>query len=322
MRRLIWLPAGLAVVAAVWLFGMGGAARVAAAAAEGQREVQNAMAGALRALRAGQPDALMALWVLCFGYGFFHAVGPGHGKVVIGGYGLGRRVPMLRLGLLAVVSSLAQAATAVALVYAGILVLGWSRETLQGLADTGLERLSNLMIAGIGLWLLWRGLRALWRLRPVAGQGVAGPAGQAAGAGDLSMLGAVPQDHAPAGGGAVCATCGHAHGPTVEEVAAVRSIRDAVMVVAAVAARPCTGAMFLLVLTWQLGLIWAGITGAFVMALGTATVTVVVAMASVSLRESALLQAASGPATLRMLGALEALAGAAIMAIALMLVLR
>jgi ABC-type nickel/cobalt efflux system permease component RcnA len=315
MRRLIWLPAGLAVLAAVWLFGMGGAARVAAAAAEGQREVQNAMAGALRALRAGQPDALMALWALCFGYGFFHAVGPGHGKVVIGGYGLGRRVPMLRLGVLAVVSSLAQAATAVGLVYAGILVLGWSRETLQGLADTGLERLSNLMIAGIGLWLLWRGIRALWRLRRVA-------APQGAVPGDLSMLGAVVQDHAPTGGSAVCATCGHAHGPTVEEVASVRSMRDAVMVVAAVAARPCTGAMFLLVLTWQLGLIWAGITGAFVMALGTATVTVVVAMASVSLRESALLQAASGPATLRMLGALEALAGAVIVTIALMLLAR
>lgn len=311
MRRLIWVPAVLAVLLAIWLFGMGGAARVAAIAAEGQREVQNAMAGALRSLRAGEPGALLALWALCFGYGFFHAAGPGHGKIVIGGYGLGRRVPMLRLSGLAIASSLAQAATAVALVYAGIFVLGWSRERLQALADTGLDTLSNVLIAGIGLWLLWRGGVALWRLRPVRAE----PAVP-----DLSGLGMAA--HAPVGPGAVCEVCGHAHGPTLAEAEAVRSWRDALMVVGAVAARPCTGALFLLLLTWRLDLVWAGIAGAFVMALGTATVTLAVAVASVSLRESALMQAATGAGTLRALSALEALAGAAILAIAVQLLMR
>jgi nickel/cobalt exporter len=319
MRRLIWVPAALALAALVWLFGMGGVGQIAAMAAEGQREVQNAMAGALRALRAGERDALVTLWALCFGYGFFHAAGPGHGKLVIGGYGLGARVPMLRLGWLAVASSLAQAATAVALVYAGIFVLGWSRETLQGLADTGLDTLSNAMIAGIGLWLLWRGARALWRLRPAA---VGPAAGDEAALGDLHGLGRALPDHPSTGSGAVCETCGHAHGPTLDQAAAVHSVRDAVMVIAAIAARPCTGALFLLVLTWRLGLVWAGIAGAFIMALGTATVTLLVAIASVSLRESALMQAASGTATLRLLSAFEMLAGSVILIVAVQLLLR
>jgi ABC-type nickel/cobalt efflux system permease component RcnA len=317
MRRLIWIPAALAVVAGVWLFGMGGAGRVAAMASEGQREVQNAMAGALRSLRAGQPGALLTLWALCFGYGFFHAAGPGHGKIVIGGYGLGRRIPMLRLAGLAVASSLAQAVTAVILVYTGILVLGWSRETLQALADTGLDTLSNALIAGIGVWLLWRGLRALWRLRAVPEPM---PVPMDDGLGNLHMLG--QPDHQPTGTGVVCETCGHAHGPSIEQAAEVRSLRDALMVIGAIAARPCTGALFLLVLTWRLDLIWAGIAGAFVMALGTASVTLLVAVASVSLRESALLQTASGPATLRLLSALEVLAGGIILAIAMQLLLR
>jgi ABC-type nickel/cobalt efflux system permease component RcnA len=229
---------------------------------------------------------------------------------------------MLRLAVLAVASSLAQAATAVALVYAGILVLGWSRETLQGLADTGLDTLSNALIAGIGLWLLWRGGRAMWRLRAP----VAGPAGPGCGqddlAGGLSGLGRELAGPAPAGGAAICETCGHTHGPTMAEAADVRSVRDAILLVAAVAARPCTGALFLLVLTWRLDLVWAGIAGAFVMALGTATVTLLVAVASVSLRESALLQAASGTPTLRLLSALEAFAGAVILSIALHLLMR
>lgn len=321
MRRLIWLPAATAAIVAVWLFGMGGAGRVAALAVEGQRVVQDAMAGALRTLRAGEPDALLTLWALCFGYGFFHAAGPGHGKIVIGGYGLGRRVPMVRLGMLAVASSIAQAATAIALVYSGIFLLGWSRETLQGLADTGLDTLSNALIAAIGFWLLWRGGRALWRFRSPnteAGPGST-PSDRIV---DLHGLGAALSEHASSGSGAVCETCGHAHGPTLDQAAAVHSLRDAVMVVGAIAARPCTGALFLLVLTWRLDLVWAGIGGAFIMAIGTATVTLLVAIISVSLRESALLQAASGKATLRILSALEVLAGALILTIALQLLLR
>ncbi len=355
--------AGLALLAVVWLWGMGGAERVGAAAAAGQRDVQNAMAGALRRLQAGDWAALLTLWGLCFAYGFFHAAGPGHGKLVIGGYGLGRRVPMGRLAGLAVTSSLAQAVTAVLLVYAGVLVLGWSRERMQGLADAGLQALSMGLIALIGLWLMLRGLRGLWRLwsagavpatpeeAPEAAEpapltlqtatvlpaasgslyalgradAMVLPAGEGQGAGQGGALAASTPapDHAHSGSpGEVCATCGHAHGPSLEQVEAVRSWRDAALIIAAIAVRPCTGALFLLVLTWRLGIDWAGVVGAFVMALGTASVTVLVAVASVSLRESALMQLASGPATARAMALFEALAGALVLILSLQLMLR
>ena len=55
------------------------------------------------------------------------------------------------------------------------------------------------------------------------------------------------------------------------------------------------------------------------MGLGTACITLLVAVASVSLRESALMQAASGTGVARMLALIETLAGALVLALALQL---
>lgn len=316
MQRLIRSPLallalGLIAALAIWLWGMGGMTAVERWAAEGQRDAQNAMAGLLRRLKSGDGAALFALLGFCFAYGFFHAAGPGHGKVLIGGYGLGRRVPLGRLAGLALISSLAQAATAVALVYGGVFVLDWSRERLVDTAEAWLAPLSYVLIGMVGLWLLLRGARKLWSQR-------AAPAGHVHGDHHVHSHAGHNHDHDHTHQHAddTCATCGHKHGPTLEEVAEVRSLRDAVVLIGAVAVRPCTGALFLLILTWRMGIDAAGIAGAFVMGLGTASITVLVAVLSVTARESTLAQIASGPATMRALSLIEIAAGLLVVLVA------
>src|SRR5690606_26041896 len=163
--------------------------------------------GAVRAIRAGQPGAVLGLLGVSFAYGVLHAVGPGHGKALIGAYGLARRVPVLRLSALALVSSLAQAAVAVALVYGAVAVLGLTRQAATGLAEGAVPVLGNLMIAGLGLWLLARGIAGLRRWRREVGH-----------------------EHHHHDHGADCG-CGHAHGPSVQQVEQLTGWRDAALLV-------------------------------------------------------------------------------------------
>lgn len=296
MRLITSAILALFAVLAIWLWGFGGADQVSAFATNAQREAQNAMAGTLRALQAGQPGALMGLWALCFAYGFVHAAGPGHGKLVIGGYGVGARVPMRRLSLLAVASSLAQSLTAVIFVYAAVLILGWTRQRVAGVADQVMAPLSYGLIGLVGLWLAWRGINA-WRSKPAHDSHEYGDDGR-------------------------CQTCGHAHGPTLAQAYAVSGWREAVSIIASIAIRPCTGAVFLLILTWRLDLVWAGIIGTFVMGVGTASITVLVAIAAVGLRESALAQIAGSARVSRVMASVQMLAGGIIAVLALQLMMR
>ena len=271
----------------LWLFGLGGMDLISHWAALQQREAQTALAAGLRAVRAGEPGAWITLMGVCASYGFFHAAGPGHGKLLIGGYGAAARVTALRLSTLAVISSLAQALTAIVLVGAGALVLGWSRARMTDTAEQVLAPASYGAIAMVGLWLAWRGLRRVRSVRAAA----------------------------PVAEDGTCHSCGHAHGPSVDQVADLTSWRDAVVIVVSVAMRPCTGAVFLLILCFGLGIPLAGIVGAMVMGLGTASVTVLVAILAVGTRRSAL-AGWSGSGAVRAIALIEIVAGAVIAVIA------
>ena len=294
MRRITVLT-GLAVVLLLaGLWASGAFAALADWALGQQRSVQNNMARGIRAVRAGDAGALAALLAVTFTYGFVHAVGPGHGKVLIGGYGVARRVRLAPLVGLAFVSSMAQAAVAVGVVYALFAAVGWTRERVLGISDDVMAPVGHALVAGVGLWLVWRGIRGLRR-------------GAVADAHDHH---AHDHDHVHD------EHCGHAHGPTAAEVGQLTGWRDTVALIAGIAIRPCSGALFLLILTFQMGIAGAGILGTFVMGLGTASVTMVVALLAVWSREGILAGLSEGRLA-RALPLIELVAGAMVLIVAL-----
>jgi nickel/cobalt exporter len=209
---------------------------------------------AVRGIRNGDRAAFATLVGVSFLYGVFHAAGPGHGKAVISSYIVATGETVRRGLVLAALSSLVQALTAIALVGFLAAVLGATARTM-GQVVNWIEIVAYALIVVIGLRLLWSKGRAFiarfvsWRSgRPVAGM-------------------------------ACDDNC--AHLPAAEQVARIHSWREALAVIVSVGLRPCTGAVLVLVFALSQGIVYAGIAATFAMAVGTAlTVAAIAALAS------------------------------------------
>ncbi len=300
MRRAVLILGVVVALAATVLWMTGAFAQVQPWLLDQQREVQNRLAGAVRAMRGGQPGAWAALMAVCFGYGVLHAAGPGHGKLLIGGYAVAQRVRLLPLAGIALLASLAQAAVAVALVGAGVLALGWTRAQMEEITVQVMAPVGTAAIALVGLWLMLRGIRAMRA--------------------ENRKLHDHHHDHHH--DHASGETCNHAHGPTLNDMEGLTSWRDAAILIAGIALRPCSGALLLLILCFGLGIGAAGVAGTVAMGLGTACVTVAVAALAVWAREGTFASLPGAGVGSRMAAAIlmvQALAGAGIAVVALML---
>lgn len=227
-------------------------------AAQQQRVFQNAMAVSLRAIRAGDGVALGSLCGLTFAYGFVHAIGPGHGKVLLGGAALSSQATLRRMAILTLISSLAQSLTAIIIVVGGAMLLSLSSADAVYLTEQWLAPMSYGAIALIGLYLSIRAGRQFLRLGQAANHN-----------GDRDEI---------------CG-CGHKHGPNIQQVDGLRNGREMAMLVASIAIRPCTGALFLLVIAWRFQILPAGVLATFTMGLGTAAFNVLIAGSGVGLRD-------------------------------------
>ncbi len=244
--------------------------RLIAWTASAQGSFYDGLTGALRQV-ASSPDALVTLLGLSFAYGVAHAAGPGHGKMVIGSYMLASGDTARRGALLAVGAALVQATVAVVLVVVLAGLFGFSRQFLTDATIT-LERFSYALIVALGLYLVWRTVK-VWLPKPA-------PLAAASHAHHAHHTHAHtrPDPHHVHSAG--CG-CDHVHMPDAEQVSRTAGAGQALLLVLGAGARPCTGALLVLVLAMSQGLLWAGTLSAYAMGLGTAlTVGVMAVFAS------------------------------------------
>lgn len=178
-----------------------------------------------------------------FVYGVLHAAGPGHGKAVVmtflasqqhGGY---RSALWLALG-----GALLQAFSAVFWVGITLGAAQWLiRETVE--QAIWVNRLSLILIAAVGLWIIWRQWQALRR---------------------------------PA-----CQCCTHHHAHTHHHHADADSQKAQWLAILSIGLRPCSGAIMALAVAGSWGIWSAGIAMTFAMAIGTACTVLLLAILTV-----------------------------------------
>lgn len=238
-------------------------------AMQGQQRLYSDFNQLLLAVSEHQQHALIALLGLSFLYGILHAVGPGHGKVVMSSY-LASHQERFKTGiLLTLVAALGQAVVAIVLVGALRFILLMSAHQVNHQALT-LIHFNSLLIIALGFWFLFKAWRKLHRRR-VHYQ-------------SFALIDKPQQLIRPTVNHESCSCCGHHH-IDATQLKSLKHWQDYLLLIVSISARPCSGALFLLSICALLGIFGTGVLATIAMALGTGITTSAIALLTVGARQ-------------------------------------
>ncbi|MEN3931145.1 nickel transporter [Microvirga sp. W0021] len=204
-----------------------------------------------------------------FLYGVFHAAGPGHGKGVISAYIMASERSLKKGLAVCLAAALLQAIIAIAIIVTAAIILNATARQITQWSDL-IEIGSFALIAILGLLMCWRKAGKLLALLAMRhGLEI-----------NLSAL-----------------KCDHVHLPPPEAIDKIHSWREMAGVILAAGLRPCSGALIILVFALSQGVFVAGIAATFMMAVGTAITTGVIAAIAVFAKAFAL-QLAGGKSSI------------------------
>ncbi|WP_286864404.1 MULTISPECIES: nickel/cobalt transporter [Pantoea] len=289
----LWMIAGLFSGGAllVWLYW----SQILLQSVLWQKDLHRQMTQLLQQVAEQPHQAGISLVIFSLIYGVLHALGPGHGKVVIATF-LATHPSRVRTSIrLTLLASLLQGSVAIVLVTVMLVLLKTSSRQLH-LSSFWLEKGSYLLVIGLGVMIGYRALRALWlalRPRPAPVFRAFQPQHQ-------------HDEH--------CG-CGHAHLPTPQQMNGNVSWKTQMLVVVSMGLRPCSGAIMMLLFAKVIGVYGWGILSAAVMALGTALTISAIGLLVQQARSVAqrLAQPGAGAGIMRLLIPILALTGSLIL---------
>ncbi|WP_241909855.1 nickel/cobalt transporter [Vibrio sp. 10N.261.55.A7] len=256
-----------------------------------QREVNTQLADLLYEAKTNPLIAGSYLIGFSFLYGALHSLGPGHGKVIVTTYLATHPAKIKTSLMLTVISALCQALVAILLV--SVLVWGFnaSMRVVNQQATVFLS-LSFALVSILGALICWKAIKQLYlamrptKLRILNALPLSGA--QAIKKESAAMKSAIHTPtssllHKPIIGqashahGTDCG-CGHQHVADADAVNKASTYREYMGIIASIGARPCSGAIMVLLFANIAELYWMGVASAIVMAIGTAMTTSLIAL--------------------------------------------
>ncbi|AHM75367.1 nickel/cobalt transporter [Yersinia hibernica] len=219
-----------------------------------QKSMHQQLAQLLQQVKANPHQTGLALMMFSLIYGVLHAMGPGHGKIVIVTY-LATHPAQLKNSLkLTFAASILQGGVAILLVTVLLGMLQLSSRYLHQ-SSFWLEKGSFLLVIVLGVLLCLRAIKRLyWQIKMLRPQKISIQSIQPLSAGHI---------HSERCG------CGHRHMPSAQELQAGDDWRTRLAIVLAMGMRPCSGAIMVLLFAKVIGVYWWGILSAMAMAVGT-----------------------------------------------------
>lgn len=230
---------------------------------EWQKLFNQSISSSLHQLTQRPVQAGIGLIAMSFLYGVLHALGPGHGKFVIASY-LSTHQSKLKTSVkLTLSASLMQGMVAVFATSIIVVGLRLSSNYFK-LSQLWLERSAFLLMFLLGSYWIYQSAVRFYRefrqnkkaisevkihaIKPMVQQ-------------------PLKRDDLPLSQSSC--SCGHQHLPNSQQLDHATTFKSRLLVVLAIGVRPCSGAIFILFLSYMLNLYEWGVAAAMAMALGT-----------------------------------------------------
>ncbi|WP_369311812.1 nickel/cobalt transporter [Providencia rettgeri] len=220
------------------------------------------------------------LVVASFTYGFLHALGPGHGKLIMTTYIATQATHLKQSVLLSLFAALLQGLVAILLVSFVLIVLQLSTKHLNQVSIYA-EQISYLFVILLGAFLSTNAMRRLWLINkskkpmPLTLRRIQ-PLTQS----QSKSVYRVVQAHS-----ANC-YCGHQH--VVQSDRLQTGFKGKLLIILSMGSRPCSGALLVLLFSYVIDMYLWGIIAALMMALGTALTISLIAVFVHLMRDNAL----------------------------------
>mgnify|MGYP005989149413 CR=1 FL=1 len=227
-----------------------------------QRQLSRSISQLLSLAHEYPLKALFYVSAASISYGFLHAIGPGHGKVIMVSYLSTHPTKVKTSLILSISAALLQALVAIVLVSALLFVLETSMREVNAKASYLID-VSFVAMILLGLHLAWKSIRDFLKQ-------------------DTKQKADVKAHHHnhDREDEHLCG-CGHKHHASPADIEQAKNLKDYIGIVLSIGVRPCSGALLVLIFAKSLGLYWLGMVGAIAMGVGTGAAISLLAFVSI-----------------------------------------